>query len=224
MLHLFWDLQCWDDPKSDWRVTQCCSGSLSCAWGWCTKTWPFLSIASNWWAVLVQRGSIHVHPNDLNYCWLACISWNRKSCQIFFNNLSNLLIPKHCTFFEILALKGSVLASKRRLFASKKRLFASKTDASGHFLSLRLFSPQTFVWSVLGGIIIQSILSQPFSDLQSCDGQESVQWIRNATMVFNPKTFSFMHQCYQCFCTDWYDYVYCAGLSGKTLNESVVGI
>ena len=127
-------------------------------------------------------------------------------------------------FFEILALKGSVLASKRRLFASKKRLFASKTDASGHFLSLRLFSPQTFVWSVLGGIIIQSILSQPFSDLQSCDGQESVQWIRNATMVFNPKTFSFMHQCYQCFCTDWYDYVYCAGLSGKTLNESVVGI
>ena len=167
---------------------------------------------------------IHVHPNDLNYCWLACISWNRKSCQIFFNNLSNLLIPKHCAFFEILALKGSVLASKRRLFASKKRLFASKTDASGHFLSLRLFSPQTFVWSVLGGIIIQSILSQPFSDLQSCDGQESVQWIRNATMVFNPKTFSFMHQCYQCFCTDWYDYVYCAGLSGKTLNESVVGI
>ena len=154
MLHLFWDLQCWDDPKSNWRVTQCCSGSLSCAWGWCTKTWPFLSIASKWSAVLVQRGSIHVHPGDLNYCWLAFISWNRKSCQIFFNNLSNLLIPKHRTFFEILALKGSVLASKRRLFASKKRLFASKTDASGHFLSLRLFSPQTFVWSVLGGIII----------------------------------------------------------------------
>ena len=123
MLHLFWDLQCWDDPKSDWRVTQCCSGSLSCAWGWCTKTWPFLSIASNWWAVLVQRGSIHVHPNDLNYCWLACISWNRKSCQIFFNNLSNLLIPKHCAFFWNIAIEGERPSVQKASFCVQKASF-----------------------------------------------------------------------------------------------------
>ena len=110
-------------------------------------------------------------------------------------------------FFEILALKGSVLASKRRLFASKKRLFASKTDASGHFLSLRLFFPQTSVWSVLGGIIIQSNPSflNPFRIFRVVMAKNQFKWIRSATMVFNPKTFSFTHRCYQCFCTDWYD-------------------
>ena len=123
MLHLFWDLQCWDDPKSNWRVTQCCSGSLSCAWGWCTKTWPFLSIASKWSAVLVQRGSIHVHPNDLNYCWLACISWNRKSCQIFFNNLSNLLIPKHCAFFWNIGIEGERPSVQKASFCVQKASF-----------------------------------------------------------------------------------------------------
>ena len=130
-----------------------------------------------------------------------------KILPIFFNNLSNPLIPQHCTFFWNMALKGSVLASKRRLFASKKRLFASRTDASGHFLSLRLFFPQTSVWSVLGGIIIQSNPSflNPFRIFRVVMAKSQFKWIRSATMVFNPKTFSFTHRCYQCFCTDWYD-------------------
>ena len=136
----------------------------------------------------------------------------------------NLLIPKHCAFFWNIGIEGERPSVQKASFCVQKASFRVQNGRIRALSKPAPFSPQTFVWSVLGGIIIQSILSQPFSDLQSCDGQESVQWIRNATMVFNPKTFSFMHQCYQCFCTDWYDYVYCAGLSGKTLNESVVGI
>lgn len=177
MLHLFWDLQCWDDPKSNWRVTQCCSGSLSCAWGWCTKTWPFLSIASNWWAALVQRGSIHVHPNDLNYCWLACISWNRKSCQIFFNNLSNLLIPKHCASYWNIGIEGERPSVQKASFCVQKASFRVQNGRIRALSKPAPFFPTNICLECFGGHHhpIQPILSQPFSDLQSRDGQESVQ-------------------------------------------------
>ena len=129
-----------------------------------------------------------------------------KILPFFFQQPVKSLNPPALHLFLKYGIEGERPSVQKASFCVQKASFASRTDASGHFLSLRLFFPQTSVWSVLGGIIIQSNPSflNPFRIFRVVMAKSQFKWIRSATMVFNPKTFSFTHRCYQCFCTDWY--------------------
>ena len=140
--------------------------------------------------------------------------------NLFQEPVKSPLIPKHCAFFPKIGIEGERPSVQKASFRIQNGRIRTLSNPAPFF-------PKRCVWSVSRGIIIQSILFQPISDVESpwkwwpriiSNGLETPPWF------VTPRAFSFTHRCYQCLFTDWYDCIYCAGLSGKTLNDSVVGM
>ena len=89
----------------------------------------------------------------------------------------NLLIPKHCAFFWNIGIEGERPSVQKASFCVQKASFRVQNGRIRTLSKPAPFFPPNICLECFGGHHhpIQPILSQPFSDLQSRDGQESVQ-------------------------------------------------